>query len=72
MPYGTFTYHVDRVRQVAFADTRALRGTTGSRVALTAVSGGRRLVIAGTLRSTTAATPATTRTPATPATAGTP
>jgi LPXTG-site transpeptidase (sortase) family protein len=63
MPYGTFTYHVDSVRQVAFADTSALRGATGSRVALTAVSGGRRLVIAGTLRSTTAATPATVGTP---------
>ena len=75
MPYAVFTYHVDSVKQVAFADTSALRGTSGSRVVLTAVNGGRRLVIAGTLRSVTAATATTASAPATatgPATAATP
>ncbi len=53
MPYAVFNYRVDQVRTVPLSDTAALRGTTGSKLAVTAVRGTQRLVLAGSLAGVT-------------------
>ena len=53
MPYAVFKYRVDSVRTVPLSETAALRGTTGSKLAVTAVRGNQRLVLAGSLAGVT-------------------